>query len=130
MALPTNGKITIFRTSRIDADLVRIEVLDQSGASVQVTLSLAAYAEALLGLARVPCETEVSKLDKRGKTRTIEQRQVIAPNMQSTKDYAIWLEQNAQEEGYELDTHLGSQNSVSRLNDDEVLLRYKVVKYS
>ena len=65
-----------------------------------------------------------------GKTRTIEQRQVIAPNMQSTKDYARWLEQNAQEAGYELDTHLGSQNSVSRLNDDEVLLRYKVVKYS
>jgi hypothetical protein len=29
-----------------------------------------------------------------------------------------------------LDTRLGSQNSVSRLNDDEVLLRYKVVKYS
>jgi len=96
---------------------------------VSMQIDPAEFAEALTGLSRRPGEAEIHGLEYVGKERVTEQRQIICP-LKSYKrdDLENWLQENAQEEGWLLNTYLGSQSSVSRQSDGTIL-RYSVTKY-
>lgn len=122
--------LTVSRRSSLeDGDSVAIEVRDASGATIVVELSLENYAEALLGLARVPCATETIALEKWGKTRVIESRKVVCPRLNSKNEYQDWLVVHAHEDGWELSNNLTSRDSIDYQADGTVILTYKVTKW-
>jgi hypothetical protein len=95
--------------------VVRISIRDENAAVrfVEVEMTTHDFAMAVTGLSGVQCKGEVKRLDVVGKTRRIEKRSAVCPI--KTYDEEIlsgWLEANCEEEGWELQKHLGSQNSV------------------
>lgn len=92
-------------------------------------ISLEEFSEALTGLSDRSVEAEVRGLEYIGKKRVTESREILCPlKSYDRKEFEAWLEENAQEEGWILSTHLGSQKSITH-NKDDVLLRYSVTKY-
>ena len=128
--IESNGKITVSRNSCQQGDTVVIEILDKSGATVTAEMNLSDYAQALLGLARVPCVLSASKLEHWGKTLFLEPRFVTIERIPgaSKEDYSRWLRENMQEEDCELNCALTSQTSVT-YDGNLVTLRYSVRRY-
>lgn len=89
-----------------------------------------AFASALFGLGYVPVKIDVIGLEHVGKKRVYEKRTVVCPLGEwSDRDtLSKWLEDNCEEEGWILDTYLGSRGSVTRENGKTVLY-YGVTKY-
>jgi hypothetical protein len=87
------------------------------------------FAEAVTGLFSSDIEAEVKGLDRVGKTRIRELRSIICPlDSYKTDDLEEWLVQNAQEDGWFLDSYLRSQSSKKRV-DNGYQLNYSVYKY-
>jgi hypothetical protein len=127
------GKITITRPvgGPNGSGVIRIAIEDDlSGARfVEAEVTLAHFAEALTGMAFIPVDLRVAGLGVIGKQRVTEPRSIECPLHTYNKDELTqWLVDNAQEEGWKLNTYLGSQNSVVR-RDDKTVLNYSVTKY-
>jgi len=122
------GLITITRNSN---DEVNIRLKDSASRTefVDVSLSLRDYALLLTGLSHVEVAGEVRGLDKVGKTRVTERRSITCPiESHDKKALTQWLIDNCQEDGWQLDSYLGSQGSVV-YKDGVTVLNYSVTKY-
>jgi hypothetical protein len=123
-------QITISRDSN---DRIRIELRDP-GAVVrfaQIYLAPHDFALALTGLSAIECEADLVALEKVGKVRVHEPRTKVCtdPSLRyDRKKLEQWLLENAQEEGWELNPYLGSQDSTSH-DPDGVKLHYWVSRW-
>lgn len=122
------GEICITRSNN-GAYYIRIEDSASSRQFVELTLTAKQFAEAVTGLYTSDVEMEVQHLDKVGKQRIRQERQVLCPlEDYKTEVLSQWLIDHCQEEGWTLDTYLGSQKSVKSV-DGGKLLNYAVIKY-
>lgn len=122
------AKVTI---SRVSDDTIRIRLRDAlSGCQfAEVSLSLEAFAYAVTGVAEQEAKMSVRGLAYIGKRLITTRRSIVCPVGGNDRDFLEkWLEENAQEEGWILNTYLGSQGSVVR-SDGVTTLRYSVSKY-
>lgn len=123
------GAVTISRNSNDEVNL-RIHDAASGIEFIDIQLTLENYAMLITGLSRVEATGEVRGLDKVGKTRIIEQRSVVCPlGGYDRKVFQQWLIDNCQEEGWELDSYLGSQTSMHLNDKGERVLNYSVTKY-
>lgn len=115
----SDGTITI----RLEDKASRIEFFDGS-------ISPEQFGEAVTGLASRPLTAEVRGMNFIGKRFVFEKRQVVYPGLlwDDREVMSTWLRQNCQEEGWIIDSYLGSQGSVVTRND-KVFLNYGVCKY-
>jgi hypothetical protein len=132
------GHVTISRVgSSKDEDVIRISFRDEISRTVfaEAILSPGDFAKAITGLSEVDADISVYRLETVGKKKVVEQREIVCPfYYKNDNEYKEWLIANAQEEGYLLDTYLGSKGSITLLYDKledkhRALLRYKVIKY-
>lgn len=92
-------------------------------------ISLENLAEALLGLAAVEMDAEVSSLQYVGKYKVVESREIVCPITDYDRDVlGKWLSENAKEDGWIVSPYLGSKGQVSHHPDGQ-LLRYSVFKF-
>ena len=125
------GYISCTRNSR---DNIRITLGDENSRQkiTEVTLTLEAFALLITGLYEIECQHETTKdVSNIGKTKITEARTIVAPYMGYSREaYEDWLEENAQEEGYNLNTYLGSKTSINHdTENNTVILNYMVYKY-
>lgn len=125
-----NASIQISRNSR---DGINIEITDEKSRTrfVQMELTLEQFALAITNLYTTNIKASVCKLDTVGKEKYVEDRQVVCPSpyYTSTDHMVNWLKENCQEHGYELDTYLGSRNSISNHESGGCLIKYRVIRY-
>ena len=122
------ARVTISRDS---SDHVNIRIVDNASRIqfVEVSLSVEQYGYLITGLSEQECEMQVRGLDKVGKHRVSESRTIFCPIRSYNKETLVqWLVDNAQEEGWTLDTYLGSQSSIKH-REDGVMLQYRVYKF-
>lgn len=120
--------VSIGRNSR-DEVHIRIEDRASSVEFVDVSMSYEEFAKALTGLSMVDATAEVRSLEVVGKTRIHETRKTLCPlDTYNKADLVDWLNKNCQEEGWTLQTYLGSQTSVKR-TEAGTELNYSVIKY-
>ena len=116
------AKVSIIRDSN---DKVNITFRDDaSGVKfAKVSLTMEAFGLVITGLVEQEGDLEVRGLQWVGKQRITEQRAIECPlNTYDRNELSKWLCDNAQEDGWLLDTYLGSQKSVSRKGDKTLLL--------
>lgn len=117
--------------SRRSSDKIVISITDEASRSefVEVELSPHDFAMAVTGLSFVKATGSVRGLENVGKKKVIEKRSVVCPlNSYDRKNLSAWLEQNCSEQGWLLDTYLGSQGSIENV-DGGRKLNYSVYKY-
>lgn len=123
--------ITISRPSggRSEYISIQIECENSQARFCELEIPLGSFAAALTGLGYVKCSAEVRGLEVVGKFRVTENRTIACPlDTYDKKELTEWLRSNAQEDGWILNTCLGSQNSVSR-TEGGTMLRYHVTKF-
>lgn len=92
-------------------------------------MGFADFAQALTGLSELDATATVRRLDVVGMKKVIEPRTIECPlKGYDRKELTSWLEENAKEDGWIIDTYLGSQGSV-RYTDAGCVLNYRVFKY-
>jgi len=120
------------RNSRSDSgDDYRLTVTDNSSRTRFLELRMTAkqFAEMLTSLHQSDVTAMVRGLDRVGKRRIREGRSAVCPEkFWSREEQEAWLVENCQEEGWILDSHLGSQSSVVH-KDGQTVLRYSVFKF-
>ena len=123
------GRITVTRNTR---DIVTIRIKDDNSRQqiTEVSMTLENFALLMTGLSEVECQHETTEdVSNIGKTKVIESRSIPAPFLGYGKEkYGEWLENNGQEEGWEISSYLGSQRSIV-FNDGNVTLNYNAYKY-
>jgi hypothetical protein len=99
---------------------------------LELEMTLEAFAMAITGHGYMDAAGEVHGLEVVGKRRIAEDRQAIYPGSYIDKRDAMsaWLEANCQEDGWILDTYLGSQGSVASIPGGGVKLNYRVVRFA
>ena len=121
--------ITISKDSN---DCVSLSLVDSASRIefVDVKFSLESFARALMGQGWIKSDScEIRGLDKVSKTKVVEARCVEVPHIGYDREtYVQWLKDNAQEEGWIIDTYLGSQSSITHTNG-KATLNYHVIKY-
>ena len=128
--LPANLTISKVQSSRDDA-YMSISITDTASGIkfTNVNVSLKQFMDALTGLSEVSCTHETRNTEYIGKHYVSEGRTITAPWFgYDKKAYKAWLISNAQEEGWILNSYLGSQDSVT-YKDDSAILKYVVFKY-
>lgn len=127
------GKITISRPSYGSGKKkIAISVKDVKSVNkfLEIEMDYADFAEALTGLSEVPISFETRGLENVGKMRVVERRSVVVPQSYSRGHIQKYLVDNRQEEGWLLNTYLGSQNSVQFLQGtNTVQVNYTVMRY-
>lgn len=126
------AKITIAKTSGgAGGPTVSVTLTDDlSGISFfRGEMSLHNYAECITGLRHVEIDAEVRGLEYVGMKRVTENRTIECP-LTTYKNEVLsqWLLDNAQEEGWLVNSYLGGQGQVTH-RDDKTILRYHVTKY-
>lgn len=122
------AKVTI---SRCSDNKINIRIVDVNSRIefAHIAMEPANFAECITGLSDQEGELTVKGLEFVGKTKIRESRKIVCPlNTYDTNILTQWLEDNAQEEGWMVETYLGSQSSVVRL-DGKTFLNYSVIKY-
>lgn len=122
------GNISIGRDSR---NSINIEIQDEASRInfLKVKMTPEQFAMVLTGLSMVNVDFEVKGLSKVGLTKVIESRKVSCPiSSYDRKILSQWLVENCQEEGWKIDTYLGSQRSITYENGI-TFLNYKVYRY-
>lgn len=117
--------------SRRSDDKIVISIEDEASRTefVEVKLSPHDFAMAVTGLSFVKVTGSVRGLENVGKKKVTEKRSVVCPlDSYDKKDLSAWLEQNCSEQGWLLNTYLGSQGSVEYV-DGGRKLNYSVYKY-
>jgi hypothetical protein len=123
-----DAQVTISRQSNNE---VHITLVDSASRIefVDVKLSLEEFANAITGLSYIECEADVRRLDVVGKRKVTSLRTVICPLDTYDKGrLRAWLEESCQEDGWEIDSYLGSQGSVSHTSEG-TRLHYAVYRY-
>lgn len=123
--------ITITRNSA-DEIIIRVRCESSRNEFVEVRMTPHALGMALTGLSSVECETGLLRNPEVvGMRKIIEPRQAIYPmDSRNREQMQQWLIDNKQEDGWTLDTYLGSQNSIKHLHDGSgYVLKYRVFKY-
>lgn len=121
-------KLTISRRSN---DKIVVSITDELSRTkfVEVEVSPHDFAMAVTGLSEVPASGDVRGLANVGKKKVYEKRSVVCPIETYDKKVLVkWLEENGQEDGWSLDSYLGSQSSVVH-EDSGNILNYGVYKY-
>ena len=122
------AKVTISRSSD---DLIRIRFRDEASGIefAEVAMTPENFGYAITNLAEQVGDLEVRGLAYVGKKCVTEPRQIECPlNTYSREKLQVWLKSNAQEDGWVLDSYLGSQSSVDR-KSGKIVLNYRVTKY-
>ena len=112
-------------------EVMTIEVTDRASniQFLHLEVPLADFMKALTGQFITEVTGEVIGLSKVGKTRVTETRAIICPLKSYKRDeLREWLEANGQEEGWIIDSYLGSQGSIAS-HQDGTLLSYRVHKF-
>ena len=125
-------KLTISRPQYGDGRR-KINLTIQDDASrihfVGLEIDLDHMMEALTGFSYRPCDVEVRGLAYVGKTKVSERREIVCSlKTYNKEELSQWLEENAQEDGWVLDSYLGSQGSVV-FSPEGTRLRYSVHKF-
>lgn len=122
--------------SRNSDDIINLTIKDNISrlTFVELNLTLEQYALASTGLSYIECSGSIRQLDKVGKEKITEERSVVYPKGHSYDKTLLrgWLIDNCQEKGWELDSYLGSKDSVTYPTKDGkqvTLINYSVVKY-
>lgn len=99
---------------------------------LRMELSPEDFMNCLTGLAYQPGIGEVYGTEFLGKTKQIEERTIEMPlqntDFWSSKEYSIWLKNNYKEEGWFIDTYLGSKNSIE-YKEGKKFLNFTVYRY-
>ena len=122
------AKVTISHSSD---DLIRIRFRDEASGIefAEVAMTPENFGYAITNLADRVGDLEVRGLAYVGKKCVTEPRQIECPlNTYSREELQGWLKSNAQEDGWILDSYLGSQSSVDR-KGGKIVLNYRVTKY-
>ena len=111
--------------------IVRVEITDElSGIRfLECKFDIKSFAEMLLGLSYVEGSAEVRGLQYVGMQCIRENRTIFCPlTTHDEKELAEWLKENSKEDGWLLNTYLGSQGSIVHV-DGGKQLNYSVIKY-
>lgn len=131
MSKSLKAKVTISRITYSDHEAVNISIEDVSSGIqfAELELSAEAFGLAITGLSYREADLTVRGLQYIGKRRVTEKRTIECPltTYDRTK-LESWLRENAQEEGWIVNTYLGSQPSVS-YKEGKTFLNYSVTKY-
>lgn len=125
------ASVTISRPQGHDGDHISIKIRDESSRTefLSIRMGLADFAEALTGLSEVKADATVRQLEVVGKKRVTESRSIDCPLSGYDRNaLSMWLKTNAAEDGWQIDTYLGSQGSVKFI-DGGCRLNYRVFKY-
>lgn len=108
---------------------LRLECDNSNIPFFNVRLTMQEFGELVSGASVRRKEAVVCGLDHVGKKFVHEKREIFCPLTDYKKSVLQeWLRENAQEEGWYLDTYLGSQGSTKSVDGGQ-LLRYLVYKY-
>jgi len=120
-----NYSVTISRNSK---DMVNIAVKDEISKIrfLELSLTLEDFGWLMTGMSEIKSEGVVKGLQYVGKTKVSEDRLVEYPQYLEFNEVGIraWIEANCQEEGWLLDSYLGSNGSVKN-----GVAKYSVYKY-
>lgn len=122
------ARVSINRSSD---DKVRISFRDEASGIefAEVAMTIEAFGNAITGLSAQSAALEVRGLQWVGKQRVTEERTIECPlDTYNRDELSAWLRDNAQEDGWLVNTYLGSQGSISR-QGSKTVLRYSVTKY-
>jgi len=122
------GELSIVRSSD---GFIRLSIVDELSHAqfVELKLTYEQFAEAVTGCHTPDIDMEVRGLNRVGKRRVRQSRSVLCPlNVYNRELLQTWLVENCQEEGWTIDTYLGSQSSTKSV-DGGTLLNYAVFKY-
>lgn len=117
--------------SRRSDGVITIEFVDQTSRIrfAEVEMSPEEFANAVTGFGYRPAKLTVTGLEFVGKVPLTESRTIEYPNKcYSRAEMSEWLKDNAREDGWFIDTYLGSQSSVI-YRDGKTILNYTVTKY-
>jgi hypothetical protein len=123
-----NGRMGLSRRSD---DKICIEVEDEASGVKFLVAEIEPYdfAQLITGLHGVKAQCHVKGLDFVGRKKVREARSVICGIDSYNNDkLREWLLENCQEEGWIIDSYLGSQNSISRCHEG-TRLNYSVYRY-
>lgn len=123
-----NGNMTI---SRNNHNTINIEIGCEDSITRFLTIELTTdqFAMLVTGCHQHDIKMNVSNLDKVGKTRVREGRQVLYPETSHDRDFLEkWLIDYCQEPGWSLNSSLRSQSSTKYL-ENGTLLDYSVCKW-
>lgn len=123
-----NGEMQITRCNR---NKIHIEVQCSESLAhfLAIELTTDEFAMLVTGCHQSNIKMQVRGLDKVGKRRILQRRQVKCPLSTYDKEaLSKWIDDNCQEEGWFVNNYLGSQSSVKRV-DDGTLLNYSVHKW-
>ena len=130
--MKANCQISILRPQCSDGSSyisIRIEDLTSSITFFDGKMELDEFARALTGFSCCNIEAELMGLEFIGKVRVYEKRSIEYPHKSYyLEEMSKWLEENAQEEGWIVNTYLGSQGSIQYV-DNKTILNYSVTKY-
>lgn len=128
------GKITISRPSFGDGrELICIRVKDVLSVNsfLELSMSYDDFTRAITGVSEVPVDFKVKDVDVIGKKKISELRRARMEGGRMSKEATErWLLDNFQEEGWIIDTYVGSQNSFV-YDPSEICywINYRVYKY-
>jgi hypothetical protein len=112
-------------------EIMTIEVTDRAShiRFLSLEVPLASFMKAITGQFLSEIQGSVMGLEEVGKTRVTETRQIVCPlKTYKREEMREWLEANAQEAGWIIDSYLGSQGSVTS-HPEGSLLSYRVHKF-
>lgn len=122
------GEVSICRSSN-GLIYLRAQCQDSRQEFLEIAFTPEQFANAVTNLHMSDIDMKVSNLERVGKKRVTEPREVLSPLTDYSRDVQQkWLEENRQEEGWTLNAYLGSQNSMKHV-DNGTLLRYSVYKF-
>ncbi len=107
----------------------RIECQESGIQFVDMDITMEQFGALISGSYTRGLTANVSGLEKVGKKHVREVREVFCPiTTYDREKLREWLEENAQEDGYEISTYLGSKDSVKSVDGGQIL-RYSVHKW-
>lgn len=125
------GKISITRPSYGDErEKISIQIKDDLSKIQFLTVEIdyADFAQCITGLSFINCDLYIHRMGLVGKNKIVESRTCESPGNMSKDELEKWLKENKQEEGWILNSYLGSKGSCYFYNGKQYL-RYSVCKY-
>ena len=127
-----DGSMTISRVSSGRGDYISLTLRDEESRTTFATVKMdaATLGKVITGLSEQKVEIEVKGLDRVGKVRVVEPRILSVPGrIYSKEPLEALVEKTCQEEGWIVDSYLGSKSSVTHPDDNTTLIHYKVYRY-
>lgn len=120
--------VSIGRNSKDEIDLT----FTDNASNVQfldVRMTPEQFAMAITGLSGIEVQAEARGLKVVGMTKIRERRSIECPlDTYDRKALEDWLKEHGKEEGWTVDTYLGSQGSVAR-QGEKIILNYAVYRF-